>query len=337
MKAQRLESSGTPLVLREIATPSPGPGEVLVRIAAAGVCHSDLHLRDGHFPPFRIPLTLGHENAGWVAELGEGVAGIKVGEPVVVYGGWGCGLCKYCLGGAEQLCDKARWSGLGPDGGFAEYMLVPHARHLIPAGDLDLGEAAALTDAGLTPYRAVKKAVSRLVPGSTALIIGFGGLGQYGLQYLKLLTSSRVIVVESSASKRELAKSLGADVVLDGTSEHLQEEVRAAASGSVTAALDFVGIDATLQLAASTLARQGLLVVLGLGGGVLPYSMLDVASEIEITGSDWGSRNDLAEVVALAQGGALTTSVRRFRLSQANEVLDMLGRGEIEGRAILIP
>jgi propanol-preferring alcohol dehydrogenase len=145
---------------------------VLVKVAAAGVCHSDLHQQDGSVPAHRIPPIMGHENAGWVAGLGQGAEGLAEGDPVVVYGGWGCGHCRFCLGGQEQLCDGARWGGLGPDGGYADYLLVPATRHLLPAGHLDLVKAAGLTDAGLSSYRAVKKALPYLPAGTTALVIG---------------------------------------------------------------------------------------------------------------------------------------------------------------------
>ena len=203
MRAAVLHAIGEPLRIEEVPTPRPGPGQVLVKIAAAGVCHSDLHQQDGSVPPHRIPLIMGHENAGWVAELGQGAEGLAEGDPAVVYGGWGCGHCRFCLGGQEQLCDGTRWAGLGPDGGYADYLLVPAARHLLPAGRLDLVKAAGLTDAGLSSYRAVKKALPYLRAGSTAVVIGAGGLGQYGVQYLKLMTSATVIAVETSPARQK--------------------------------------------------------------------------------------------------------------------------------------
>lgn len=338
MKAAVLHTIGEPLVIEERDVPVPGPGEVLIRVAAAGVCHSDLHQQDGSVPPIRIPIVLGHENAGIVESLGPGVVGTKVGERVVVYGGWGCGRCRFCLGGQEQLCSTGSWSGLGPDGGYAEYMLVPSARHLIPVGDLDLVQAAALADAGVTPYRAVKKALHLLQPGTTALVLGAGGLGQFGIQYLKLLTEAHVIVVETSPERREIARSLGADTVIDGAGPDLPEAVRAAASEfGVTAVFDFVGIDTTMQLGLGALERQGLLVLVGLAGGSLPVSFFGMASEAVVTTSNWGSRNDLAEVIALARTGALTTSCESYPLTKINEVFDLLKEGRINGRAVLIP
>jgi propanol-preferring alcohol dehydrogenase len=337
VKAAVLHAVGEPLRVVDVPTPRPGPGEVLVKVAAAGVCHSDLHLRDGSVPR-PLPLLMGHENAGWVAALGAGASGVAEGDPVVVYGGWGCGHCRFCLGGAEQLCDTGRWAGLGPDGGYAEYLLVPAARHLLPAGDLDLVSAAGLTDAGLTPYRAVRKALPLLLPGSTAVVIGAGGLGQYGVQFLKLMTSATVIVVETSPARRQLALTLGADHVLDGAGDDLAGQVRELSGGEgAAAALDFVGVGATLRLGLASLARQGMLVLVGLAGGTVPAGFFTQAPEAVITTSSWGSRNDLAEVIALARAGRLTATTERHRLEDINAVMDRLEAGQVEGRAVVVP
>lgn len=338
MKAAVLRAVGKPLSVEEVPTPEPGPGQVLVKVAGAGVCHSDIHLKDGSIPLSRMPIVLGHENAGWVEELGPAASGFEPGDPVVIFGGWGCGGCRFCLGGQEQLCDSYSWGGLGPDGGYAEYLLVPAARHLVRADGLDLIDAAGLTDAGLTPYRAVKRAVPFLLPGSAALVIGAGGLGQYGLQFLKLLTQAKVVVVEISAAKRELAAKLGADAVIDGGAPDALEQVIAAAGGEgVNAALDFVGIDSTMQLGVSSVARQGIFVLVGLAGGSVPFSFFGTGSEAVITTSNWGSRNDLAELVALAQSGKLITTTERHGLDDINEVFERLEHGQIQGRGVVIP
>jgi propanol-preferring alcohol dehydrogenase len=338
MKAAVFRTQGEPLSIEDVATPEPSGGEVLVKIAAAGVCHSDLHQVHGSIPPYQMPIILGHENAGWVEKLGPEAEGFAPGDPVVIFGGWGCGRCKYCLGGEEQLCGNERWSGVGVDGGFAEYLLVPSVRHLIHADGVDLVDMAALTDAGLTPYRAVKKTLPSLLPGSTVLLIGAGGLGQYGIQFLRLLTQAKIIVVETAPDKRELASELGADIVLDGTASDVLERVRAEAGGEgVDAALDFVGIDSTMTLARDALARKGVLVLVGLAGGSARFAFLEMASEAQLITSTWGSRNDLAELVELARTGKVRTSVERYPLEDVNEVLGRLERGEISGRAVLIP
>jgi alcohol dehydrogenase, propanol-preferring len=338
MKAAVLHAIGEPLRVEEVPTPRPGPGQVLVKIAAAGVCHSDLHQQDGSVPPHRVPLIMGHENAGWVAGLGPGTEGLSEGDPVVVYGGWGCGQCGFCLGGQEQLCDGARWGGLGPDGGYAEYLLVPATRHLLPAGSLDLVQAAGLTDAGLSSYRAAKKALPYLTAGTTAVVIGAGGLGQYGIQYLKLMTSATVIALETSPVRRRLALSLGADHAIDGSAADALDQIRELSGGQGAAAvLDFVGIDATMQLGLASLTRQGLLVLVGLAGGTVPVGFFTQASEAAVTTSTWGSRNDLAEVITLAQQGKVTATTESHRLDDINQVLERLEHGLVEGRAVIVP
>jgi propanol-preferring alcohol dehydrogenase len=273
-----------------------------------------------------------------VAGLGQGAEGLTEGDPVVVYGGWGCGLCRFCLGGQEQLCDGARWGGLGPDGGYAEYLLVPAARHLLPAGSLDLSKAAGLTDAGLSSYRAVKKALPYLRAGTAAVVIGAGGLGQYALQYLKLMTSATVIAVETTPARRQLARSLGADHAIDASAAGSLEQIHELSGDEGAAAvLDFVGIDATMKLGLASLARQGLFVLVGLAGGSAPMGFFSQASEVAFTTSVWGSRNDLAEVIALAQQDKLAAATETHQLDDINQVLERLEHGLVEGRAVVVP
>jgi propanol-preferring alcohol dehydrogenase len=341
MRAAQLDGYGQDFVLRDIPDPEPGPGQVLVRIGAAGVCHSDLHLRAGEmaalpFPPF--PWTLGHENAGWVAALGPGAEGFEVGAPVAVYGGWGCGHCRVCLGGDEQLCDVMRWGGIGRPGGYAEYLVVPSPRHLVPLGGLDPVDAAPLTDAGLTPYRAVKKALPRLVPGTTVVSIGVGGLGHFALQFLRELSPARIVAIDTAPAKRALATEVGADHVIDPGTTDAAAEIRALTGGDGAAAvLDFVGADATLAVAAGAVARQGLVVLAGLAGGSVPFSFFSQATEAELTTSYWGTRNELAEVIALAQAGRVHGHTESHALTAVNAVFARLAAGEINGRAVLVP
>jgi propanol-preferring alcohol dehydrogenase len=341
LRAARLHGYKQDFVVEEIPDPEPGPGEVLVRIAGSGACHSDLHVRNGEmaalpFPPF--PWTLGHENAGWVETLGPGATGFEIGEPVVVFGGWGCGLCRLCLGGEEQLCDVMRWGGLGAPGGYAERLVVPSTRHLVRLAELDPVEAAPLTDAGLTPYRAVKKVLGRLVPGTTVVAIGAGGLGHFGIQLLKALSPANVVAIDTLETKRALAVDLGADLVIDPLATDAVAEIASFTAGQGAAAvLDFVGSDSTLKTAAGAVGRQGIVVLVGLAGGAVPFSFFSIATEAELTTSDWGSRNELAEVVKLAEQGRLRGHVERHALADINAVFERLERGQIDGRAVLIP
>src|SRR6476620_8016710 len=226
MKALRLNAWKSDPVLEDVPVPEPGPGEVLVQVGGAGACHSDLHLMhefEAGILPWAPPFTLGHENAGWVHTLGLGVSGFEVGEPVAVVGAWGCGSCERCLAGLETYCDRPDLApvpggggGLGLDCGMAEYLLVPSARHLVRLpGGLDPVHAAPLTDAGLTPYHAVRRSREKLTPTATAVVVGVGGLGHLGVQVLRATTASRIIAVDPRAGARDLAKRFGADLVLD--------------------------------------------------------------------------------------------------------------------------
>jgi len=337
MRAAQLIEYGMPLEVRDVPTPEPGPGEIMVKVGGSGVCHSDLHVITGELPMLPgLPWTLGHENAGWVHAVGTGVTGIDIGSPVAVFGGWGCGRCRLCLSGQEQLCNTMLWGGIGAPGGYAEYLIVPAARHLVPLNDLEPTIAAPLTDAGLTPYHAVRHALPRLIPGSTAVVIGLGGLGHFGLQFVRELSPARIIAVDTAEAKRKLALELGASVALDPVADDVAAEVRRGGEGAA-AVFDFVGMDSTLALAASLIGRQGLIVIVGLAGGALPYSFLGLPGESVVMGSSWGTRNELEEVLSLASAGRLTLHVEPHPLGEINVVFDQLKGGQIIGRAVMVP
>ena len=221
MRAFQLVAWQEPPELREVPVPEPGPGEVLIRVGGAGACHSDLHLMDwpqGQMP-FEPPFTLGHENAGWVERVGAGVDAVGEGEAVAVYGPWGCGRCRACRRSSENYCERqaeigVMGGGLGLDGGMAEYLLVPSARLLVPLGELDPRDAAPLSDAALTPYHAIQRSVHKLVAGSTAVVIGVGGLGQMAVQILSAVSGARIVAVDISPEKLALAAEVGADVTV---------------------------------------------------------------------------------------------------------------------------
>lgn len=342
MRAARLHAYGGPLVLEDIPTPSPGHGDVLVRVDAAGFCHSDLHVIDGEIRTLpRMPLTLGHENAGTVAAAGAGVTAVREGDRVAVFGGWGCGHCSYCVAGQDQLCEAPQWAGLSDrDGGYAEYLLVPNERYLVPLARLDPVEAAPLTDAALTPYRAIRKALPMLEPDHYALVIGLGGLGQYGLKLLRLLTGCPVIAVDVSATKRRLATELGAAHTLDGAGAHLADAIRDLTHGhGVSAAFDFVGTDATLALAIGATRSLGKVTQIGLAGGAARLKVLENARfEVQFETTLWGTVKELREVIALAERGQLTPiGIERVPLARINDVYGRLKRGEIDGRAVITP
>jgi propanol-preferring alcohol dehydrogenase len=247
-------------------------------------------------------------------------------------------LCRLCLGGEEQLCDVTKWGGIGSAGGYAELMVVPSPRHLVRLTELEPAMAAPLADAALTPYRAVKKVLDRLVPGSTAVTIGVGGLGQFGLELLKTLSQAKVVAIDTLPSKRALASELGADLVLDPMAADPGVEIAAFTGGEgASAVLDFVGSDVTMRTAVGAVGRKGIVVLVGLAGGSAPFSFFSMAGEAELTSSYWGSRNELAEVIALAERGRLHGHVERHGLGEINEVFGRLQQGEIDGRAVLVP
>ncbi|MFC5730844.1 MULTISPECIES: NAD(P)-dependent alcohol dehydrogenase [Nocardioides] len=348
MKALRLESWHSAPVLRDVPVPAPRAGEVVVQVGGAGACHSDLHLMrdfsEGQLP-WGPPFTLGHENAGWVHAVGDSVHGLEPGEAVAVVGAWGCGSCPRCLAGLETYCDhpeRARppggGAGLGLDGGMAEFLLVPSSRHLVPLpAGLDPVHAAPLTDAGLTPYHAIRRSREKLAPGSTAVVIGIGGLGHLGVQILRATTAARIVAVDSRASARELAKRCGADLVLE-PGEHLAQAVREASDGlAADVVLDFVGSDETLASAVACARQLADITIVGLGGGSFPFSFFNVPYEASIQTTYWGNRGELVEVLDLAARGLLHADVTTFGLEEAPLAYDQLRDGKVNGRAVVVP
>jgi propanol-preferring alcohol dehydrogenase len=344
MKAYQLTAWQQPPELREVGVPEPGPGEVLIKVGGAGACHSDLHVME--WPagalPYELPFTLGHENAGWVETLGAGVSGFEPGEPVAVYGPWGCGRCAACRQGRETLCERAAeigaaGGGLGRDGGMAGYMLVPSPRLLVPLGDLDPRDAAPLTDAALTPYHAITLALPVLAPGATALVIGVGGLGHLAVQLLHAVSAARVIAVDVDETKLALAREVGADeTVLSG--EQAAPQVRELTRGlGATAVFDCVGSEQTLQLAAASARPGGAVLVIGLAGGTLPFGFGALPWDCSIQVPYWGSVVELVEVLELARSGAIHVHTERFPLDRVEEAYARLREGTLEGRAVITP
>lgn len=344
MKAFQFVEWQRPGQLRDVPVPEPGPGEVLVKVGGAGACHSDLHLLEAPAGSrsFALPFTLGHENAGWVESLGAGATGFAPGDPVIVYGPWGCGLCMNCRQGMENYCQtagKPSPGGLGgTDGGMAEYLLVPATRYLIPLGDLDPREAAPLSDAGLTSYHAVKRSLHLLGPGSVAVIIGAGGLGQMAIQVLKALASATTVVaVDTSADKLDIAKTMGADEVLisgDDAVTRIKDMTRGLGAELV---LDLVGIAPTLSMSAQVSRVLGHLTIVGLGNATLPVNFHSPAKECSVASPFWGSIPELIEVISLAQAGKVKMLVEHFPLDRAAEAYDLLHHGKIQGRAVITP
>ena len=346
MRALRLTTWHQEATLVDLPDPVPGPGEVVVRIGGAGLCHSDLHLMHGvgDTVPFTMPFTLGHENAGWVHTVGAGVTSVEVGQAVAVHGAWGCGSCSRCQVGMENYCDGPRrpgggaGGGLGLDGGMADYLLVPDARYLIPLPDgLSPAEAAPLTDAGLTPYHAVCRSQTKLGPLSTALVIGAGGLGHLAVQVIKATSAARIIVVDTKPEALELALSLGADLALEAGDSVVREVRAATGQHGADVVLDCVGSDATLATAMKCTRSLGDLTLVGVAGGSIPFGFLSAPYEMSVQSTYWGSRPELAEVLDLAARGLLRAETTTYSLDQALTAYRALASGDIVGRAVVVP
>lgn len=335
--------------LREVPTPRPGPGETLIRVAGAGVCHSDLYLCDwprSSLPSYDLPFTVGHEITGWVEESGPGGADLEAGTAVAVYGAWGCDACPQCASQYENYCENAAAvvasgpgrPGLGRDGGIAEFFLAPQSRHLVPLPDgLDPVEAAPLTDAGLTTYHAIKQQLHRLHPGTTAVVIGIGGLGSLAVQILRALSAARVIAVDIAPDRLDAARRQGAHhaVLADDSASGAIRETTGGRGAELI--LDIVGIDDTLSLAASVAAIRGHITVVGIGPGSFPMGYVHVPRGLSASTVFWGAIPDLAEVVALAGAGSIKSDTERFSMDQAPLAYRKLRDGSLDGRAVIVP
>jgi propanol-preferring alcohol dehydrogenase len=347
MKALQFVEWQKPAVLTEVPVPEPGPGEVLIKVGGSGACHSDLHIMEwpGGMLPWTLPFTLGHENAGWIEKLGAGVTDFKKGEPVAVYGPWGCGHCYACVQGYEIYCENAATTnggagggGLGLNGGMAEYLLVPQVRSLVKLDKLDPREAAPYTDAALTPYHAIKRSLHKLTPRSTAVVIAVGGLGHMGVQILRAMSSAQIIAVDVAQDKLDLAKQVGADHGFLSTDPDVVAKIRELTGGrGADAVFDFVGLEPTIALGSKLLAQMGDLTIVGIGMGNLNWNFMALPYEVNLTSTYWGTRSELIEVLALAERGLLKGHITYYPLEKAVEVYEQLHAGKIVGRAVITP
>ena len=341
MKAIRVHSYGQPPSLDDVPEPqATGPDDVVVRIGGAGLCRTDLHIIDGWFAdviPADLPLVLGHENAGWVHAVGPAVEHLAVGDPVICHPNLTCGVCRACRAGDDMRCVQGpNLPGLMCAGGMAElFKTTARAVVQLPAG-VQPAEVAALADAGLTAYHAVRKAVTALGPGSSAVAVGAGGLGHIGIQCLKAMTAAQVIAVDTSEEALKLALSCGADhaVIADGDQA---QQVRDLTSSGADAVFDFVGEDPTIGDSVAMLRPGGTYYLVGYGGTVTLPTIQLVLGEITVVGNLIGTNPDLTDLIALAQQGKVVLHSTGYPLDAANEVIDDLRHGRIRGRAILIP
>ena len=348
MRALRLMNWKSDPELVELPKPTAGPGQVVVRVGGAGACHSDLHLLYEFEPdmlPYKLPFTLGHENAGWVDSIGAGVTTVKEGDAVAVYGPWGCGTCPRCHLGVETYCDNPAASyapggggGLGADGGMADYMLVPFERLLVRLPDnLPPSAAAPLTDAGLTPYHAVRRSWPKMTPEANVMVIGLGGLGHMAVQIVKATTAARVIAVDPKREAREMVSRMGADNVLDSDDEtvaHVRHLTRGLGADVV---LDFVGSESTIRTAMACARSLGDVTVVGIAGGAYNWSFFSQPYEVNLTTTYWGSRPELVELLQLAARGLVHSEHTVYPLDDAVQAYRDLRAGAVKGRAVVVP
>ncbi len=343
MRALRMVGFGREPELMDVPEPVPGPGEVVIKVGGAGACHSDLHILHevDVSSVWQLPMTLGHETAGWVHAMGSGVDRLTEGDPVAVYGAWGCGLCRHCAVGIENYCERPTGiggGGLGRDGGMADYLLVPHQRHLValPEG-LDPVTAAPLTDAGLTPYHAIRRSLPKLTPDATCVLIGVGGLGHIAVQIARATTAARVIAVDVKPEALELARKVGAHhaVLSDADAAATIRELTDGHGADVV--IDFVGATTTLELARSVARIMGDVTVVGIAGGEIPLSFFTQPYEVSIATTYWGTRPELAELLTLAARGDIGTERTLYSLDDAARAYRDLHDGRVTGRAVIVP
>ncbi|MDO8177854.1 MAG: alcohol dehydrogenase [Undibacterium sp.] len=341
---------GQPLELVEKQIPQPQGTEVLVRVRAAGLCHTDLHLWDGYYDlgggkklmladrGIKPPMTLSHEICGEVVSAGSDAGEIKVGMRSLVHPWIGCGECATCQRGEENICNKGQALGIVRAGGFAEYVIVPHPRYLVDIGDLDYAEAAPLACAGVTTYSAINKLGNRIHEGPV-VIIGAGGLGLMAIEVLKALGGKGAIVVDIEPSKREAALAAGALAVIDAKDADAAQQIIQATDGGARAVLDLVGATPTVTLGIACSARGGHIVICGLMGGDITMPLLPIPMRpLAIEGSYVGSLLELRELVELVKRTSMKAiPVTRRPMAEINAAMADLHHGKVIGRTVLIP
>jgi NAD+-dependent secondary alcohol dehydrogenase Adh1 len=341
MKAVRLHGYHQQPVVEEVPEPTvKGPLDVVVKIGGAGVCRTDLHIIEGQWADAMqpsLPYTIGHENAGWVHEVGSAVTNVAVGDTVILHPTPTCGLCTACRAGQDMHCAASSFPGLDSDGGMAEYLLTS-ARACVKLDPTTRPQdVAALADAGITAYHAVRKAIPLLYPGTTCVVIGAGGLGHIGIQCLAALTAAEIIVVDRNPDALKLAEQLGAGQTVVADGNHVQAVQDLTGGQGAQLVLDFVAEQGAEQDGFAMTARAGSYYVIGYGGQVQIPTLDIISTERNIIGNIVGTYNELAELMALAQAGKVTLHTRTYPLDAAAEAVADLDAGRVRGRAILVP
>jgi alcohol dehydrogenase, propanol-preferring len=349
MKAARILEPQKALEISEVPTPKPQGTEVLVKVKAVGVCHSDLHLWEGGYDTgdgfmkvtdrgVKFPVIPGHEIVGTVTEIGNAVQGITIGDNVLVYPWIGCGNCAACRVGNDNVCDTPRSLGVFQNGGYAEYALIPHFKFLAKVTGIDLDAAASLACSGLTAYTAIKK--SNATSQSNMVIFGAGGLGLMGVQIARAITNANIIIVDIDDAKLQTAKELGADHAVNSKDPDAVQKIMTLCGGKgADCIIDFVNAPPTVKMGLAVIRKRGTMTLVGLFGGAIDLSLVSIPLKaITIQGAYTGNYNDMVELLNLAKRGVINPIIsKRYSLSDANIALEDLKSRKILGRAIINP
>jgi propanol-preferring alcohol dehydrogenase len=350
MKCESLTEFGKPLVSQHRPDPEVSGSEVLLRVTANGVCHSDLHIREGCYNlghgqtlsfgdrGMKLPLVMGHEPVGRVIAVGPDAGELERDKDFVVYPWQGCGECHQCKAGLENYCAAPRYLGMFADGGYADRIKIPHPRYLFDIGDISPELAAPLACSGLTTFSALKK-VEDTIKAAPVMIIGAGGLGLMAIGLVKAMGGLPPVVVDIDPAKRDAALKAGAGAAIDGAAEDAVAQVQAATGGPALAVVDLVGAEPTASLAFNAVGKGGKIVIVGLFGGAAPWALpLIPVKALTILGSYVGSLSEFAELMELARAGKVAVlPTETVDLEEAENTLNRLEEGEIVGRAILTP
>lgn len=333
MRALRLHRDVPRLRLEVVPDPSPAPDGVVVRVAGSGLCHSDLTMASGSLDAaLRFPVTLGHEVAGMIAAVGAGVSSSRIGESVVLVNGFGCRACGLCRAGRDQLCLNGSTGGSTADGGFADYIAIPHARYAVPLLGLDPSISGPLADAGLTSYAAIVRVAAACGGGRPLVIIGLGGLGRVAVQIARAQIKTTVLAVVRREAQIAPALALGASAAMTA-----DEAVQGVGRRTAGAVIDFVGSDETLALAGAIVAPRGIIAIVGIAGGLLPLGIHTLAGEASVTSVNNGTVAQLRRVVEMARVGEIVIPTRQIPLPDWVAAFDQVRHGALAERLVLVP
>ncbi|HEX3316439.1 MAG TPA: NAD(P)-dependent alcohol dehydrogenase [Solirubrobacteraceae bacterium] len=340
MIAARLHRYRDPLTVESVPEPAvTDPHDVIVRLGGAGLCRTDLHIQEGQWAEksgVELPYTLGHENAGWVHEIGSAVSNVEVGDTVILHPLVTCGLCRACRDGDDVHCENNLFPGISVDGGFAD-LLKTSARSVIKLDpSLEPKDIAALADAGLTAIHAVKKAIEILHPGTSAVVIGAGGLGHIGIQCLKAMTPAEIIVLDPSEKALALAGEIGADSTVQVDGKQVDTVLEMTDGKGAQAIIDFVGEKGAIEDGVAMLRDAGSYYVIGYGENINVPTIDIISREINFIGNLVGSYNDLADLMTLTAQGKVTLHTSTYPLDAVNDAMADLDQGRLQGRGILI-